>query len=222
MVSQAKTKGAIDTFTPEGTVIPKTEKPEHTYQKDNYQQNDLQKEATVLGTIQILCCLLILSLGAILVSASYPSHFDPAISKVLMSGYPFVGALCFGVAGSLSIVSGIKSTKPLALSSLISNAVSSVSAGAGLLLLADGLVTLGTASQHCDSDKESLSSLPYSEYYYSLYEVKDCLSTRVSLTGALVVMLTFTVLELLLAAYASVFWWKQLYAENPGSKLSLP
>uniref|UniRef100_H0XQA2 Membrane spanning 4-domains A7 n=1 Tax=Otolemur garnettii TaxID=30611 RepID=H0XQA2_OTOGA len=170
----------------------------------------------VLQTIQILCCLMILSLGAILVSASYPSHFDPAVSKVLMSGYPFVGALCFGVTGSLSIVSGKKSTKPLALSSLISNAMSSVSAGAGLLLLTDGLVTLETASQRCVSGKEYLSSLPYSEYYYSLYEVRDCVSTHKSLTGALVVMLTFTVLQLLLAAYASIFWWRQFYTENPG------
>lgn len=36
------------------------------------------------------------------------------------------------------------------------------------------------------------------------------------LQGVLVVMLVFTVLELLLAAYSSVFWWKQLYSNNPG------
>ena len=36
------------------------------------------------------------------------------------------------------------------------------------------------------------------------------------LQGALVVMLIFTVLELLLSAYASILWWKQVYSNNPG------
>lgn len=36
------------------------------------------------------------------------------------------------------------------------------------------------------------------------------------LQGVLVVMLIFSVLELLLAAYASVFWWKEIYSSNPG------
>lgn len=106
-----------------------------------------------------------------------------------------------------------------ATSSLTSNAVSSVAAGAGLLLLMDSLVALGTASQQCDSEKDYLSSLPYSEYYYST--VKDCLLTSASLTGALVVMLIFTVLELLLSAYASILWWKQVYSNNPGCAFSL-
>lgn len=68
------------------------------------------------------------------------------------------------------------------LSSLTSNAVSSVTAGAGLFLLADSVVALRTASQHCGSETDYLSSLPYSEYYYPIYEIKDCLLTSVSLT----------------------------------------
>lgn len=68
-----------------------------------------------------------------------------------------------------------------AMSSLTSSAVSSVAAGAGLLLLADSLVALRTASQQCESGKEYLSSLPYSRYYYSSYEVKDCFLAGVSL-----------------------------------------
>ncbi|KAF5927375.1 membrane-spanning 4-domains subfamily A member 7 [Diceros bicornis minor] len=222
MLLQPKTKGAFDSFIPKGINIPPKEKLEHIYQKEDNLQDGLQKEATVLGTIQILCSLAISSLGAILVSAPYSSHFNPAVSTILMSGYPFGGALCFAITGSLSIISGKKSTKPFAMSSLTSNAVSSVAAGAGLLLLAHSLVALGTASQQCDSDKEYLSSLPYLRYYYSIHEVKDCFLANVSLTGVLLVMLTFTVLELLLAAYASVLWWKQVYSENPGSALSLP
>uniref|UniRef100_A0A2K6T6X8 Membrane spanning 4-domains A7 n=1 Tax=Saimiri boliviensis boliviensis TaxID=39432 RepID=A0A2K6T6X8_SAIBB len=140
----------------------------------------------------------------------------------LQSGLPKEATvLGFGVTGSLSIISGKQSTKPFDLSSLTSNAVSSVTAGAGLLLLADSVVALRTASQNCGSEKEYLSSLPYSEYYYPIYEIRDCLLTNVSLTGVLVVMLIFTVLELLLAAYSSVFWWKQLYSNNPGRSFFL-
>nr|XP_017833663.1 membrane-spanning 4-domains subfamily A member 7 isoform X3 [Callithrix jacchus] len=101
----------------------------------------------------------------------------------LQSGLPTEATvLGFGVTGSLSIISGKQSTKPFDLSSLTSNAVSSVTAGAGLLLLADSVVALRTVSQHCDSEKEYLSSLPYSEYYYPVYEIRDCLLTSVSLT----------------------------------------
>ncbi|XP_030774431.1 membrane-spanning 4-domains subfamily A member 7 isoform X3 [Rhinopithecus roxellana] len=163
MLLQSQTVGIFDSFTPKGITIPQREKPGHEYQKEDYLQSGLPTEATVLGTVQILCCLMISSLGAILVFAPYPSHFSPAISTTLMSGYPFLGALCD-------------------LSSLTSNAVSSVTAGAGLFLLADSVVALRTASQHCGSETDYLSSLPYSEYYYPIYEIKDCLLTSVSLT----------------------------------------
>uniref|UniRef100_A0A3Q2HVL5 Membrane spanning 4-domains A7 n=1 Tax=Equus caballus TaxID=9796 RepID=A0A3Q2HVL5_HORSE len=177
MLSEPKTKGGFDFFTPKGIISPEKEKLEHTYQKEDNLHNGLEKEATVLG---------------------------------------------FAVTGFLSIISGKKSAKAFAMSSLTSSAVSSVAAGAGLLLLADSLVALRTASQQCESGKEYLSSLPYSRYYYSSYEVKDCFLAGVSLIGVLVVMLTFTVLELLLAAYASVLWWKLVYSKNSGSAFSLP
>ncbi|XP_020141938.1 membrane-spanning 4-domains subfamily A member 7 isoform X2 [Microcebus murinus] len=141
----------------------------------------------------------------------------------LLDGLPKeVTVLGFAISGCLSIISREKSTKLCTLSSLISNAVSSLTAGAGLFLLADGMVAVGTAFQHCDSEKDYLSSSPYSEYYYPMYEVEDCRLSIATVTGVLVVMLTFTVLELLLAAYTSVFWWKRFYANNPGSEFSLP
>ncbi|XP_011818919.1 PREDICTED: membrane-spanning 4-domains subfamily A member 7 isoform X3 [Colobus angolensis palliatus] len=103
----------------------------------------------------------------------------------LQSGLPTEATvLGFGITGSLSIISGKQSTKPFDLSSLTSNAVSSVTAGAGLFLLADSMVALRTASQHCGSEMDYLSLLPYSEYYYPIYEIKDCLLTSVSLTSS--------------------------------------
>ncbi|XP_045711101.1 membrane-spanning 4-domains subfamily A member 7-like isoform X2 [Phyllostomus hastatus] len=205
MLSQPKAKEAFDSFTPKDTFIPS---------KEGKLDNDLQKETTVLGSIQILCCLLILSLGAILVSSPYSSHLKPAVSTILM--YPFLGALCFAIAGFLSIISGKKSTKPFAVSSLTSNAVSSVVAVTGLILLADSLVALGSASQLCGSQREHLTSLPDLEYDYPIYDFEDCVLDGVSLTGVLVVMFFLTLLEFLLAAYASVFWWKEVYSSNPG------
>lgn len=68
------------------------------------------------------------------------------------------------------------------MSTLTASAASSLAAGAGLFLLADSLVALETASRPCDSEREYLSSLPYSGYYYSTYEFKDCLLASVSLT----------------------------------------
>uniref|UniRef100_A0A8P0TCR4 Membrane spanning 4-domains A7 n=2 Tax=Canis lupus familiaris TaxID=9615 RepID=A0A8P0TCR4_CANLF len=177
MLSQLKTKGICDSSTPNGIIVLKREKPRHGYEKEGNPQNNLRKEATVLG---------------------------------------------FAITGSLCIISGKKSTKPFAMSSLTSNVVSSLAAGVGLFLLADGLVALGTVSQRCDSEREYLSSLPYSMYYYAIYEFKECLLASVSLTGLLVVMLIFTVLELLMAAYASTLWWKQVHSNNPGSAFSLP
>ncbi|XP_040115405.1 membrane-spanning 4-domains subfamily A member 7-like isoform X1 [Oryx dammah] len=202
------TDRAFDAFTPKGVVISQREKPGRVYQKDDLPKG-LPKEATVLGTIQILCFLVISSLGVILVYAPNSPQLSPAISTILMSGYPFLGALCFAITGTLSIISGKKSSKTFAMNSLTFSAVSSVAAGVGFILLTSSLVTLRTASQQCDSGRDYLSSLPYSTYYYSIYDVKDCLLTSVGLTGVLVVMLTFTVLELLAAAHASVFWWKR-------------
>ncbi|XP_007954620.1 membrane-spanning 4-domains subfamily A member 7 [Orycteropus afer afer] len=222
MLSQPKTKDSFNDFTPNDVIIPQRKKCGSDYQKEHNLKNGLQKEATVLGTIQILSCLIISSLGAILVSASYSSHFNPEVSTILISGYSFVGSLCFAITGSLSITSGKKSTKPFAMSSLTSNAVSAVASGAGLILLADSLIALGTASQQCDSEKTHLSSLPYSDYYYSIYETTDCPQASASLTGVLVVMLVFTALELLLTVYASTLWWKQVYSNNPGTTFFLP
>uniref|UniRef100_A0AC11BY87 Uncharacterized protein n=1 Tax=Ovis aries TaxID=9940 RepID=A0AC11BY87_SHEEP len=176
------TDRAFDAFTPKGVVISKSEKPGQVYQKEDDLPKGLPKEATVLGTIQILCFLVISSLGVILVYAPSSPQLSPAISTILMSGYPFLGALCFAITGTLSIISGKKSSETFAINSLTFSAVSSVAAGAGFILLTGSLVTLRTASQQCDSGRDYLSSLPYSTYYYSIYDVKDCLLTSVGLT----------------------------------------
>lgn len=49
MLSEPKTKGGFDFFTPKGIISPEKEKLEHTYQKEDNLHNGLEKEATVLG-----------------------------------------------------------------------------------------------------------------------------------------------------------------------------
>uniref|UniRef100_A0A8C8TYF9 Membrane-spanning 4-domains, subfamily A, member 7 n=2 Tax=Peromyscus maniculatus bairdii TaxID=230844 RepID=A0A8C8TYF9_PERMB len=202
---------------PMDIVIHKREKAGHTYQKGDELLVGVPKEATVLGTIQILCALTIAGLGGILVSVSYSPYFNPAASTTLMSGYPFVGSLYFAIAGALSIISGKTSVKPFALSSLASNAASSVVAAAGLFLLTHGLIILGTASPHCNSEKKFLPLLSSPESHHWMSEDKNCLLADVGVMSGLVVMLVFTVLELFLAVYSSVFWWKRVYFNKPMS-----
>ncbi|XP_037374183.1 membrane-spanning 4-domains subfamily A member 7 isoform X1 [Talpa occidentalis] len=216
MPSQPEPQGALAASSSEEVIIPTREKPGHIYQEEDDLKESLQKEATVLGVIQILCCLTISSLGVILASAPYSSHFSAAVSTILMSAYPFVGPLSFAIAGAFSIISGKKSTKPFALSSVASNMVSATAAGAGLCLLAHSLAALWTLSRQCDSEKDSPPSLPHAGYYPSVAEMKNCLLVGVGLTGVLAIMLIFTVLELFLATYASVFWWKQVSLSHPG------
>lgn len=67
------------------------------------------------------------------------------------------------------------------MSSVTSNAVSSVVAGAGLFLLIDSLVALGTAAQLCDSEKEHGSSVPHLGNYDPRYENKNWVPDSVSL-----------------------------------------
>ncbi|XP_055994119.1 membrane-spanning 4-domains subfamily A member 7 [Sorex fumeus] len=219
MLTEPKTKTTTDTFTPKTIMSGPEEK--YSFTKEDNLKDVVQKELTVLGTIQILCCLMISSLGAIMVSAPYSPYFNTAVSIILMPGYPFAGALCFGITGILSIISGKNSTKIFV---LILNLFSTVVAGTGLILLAATLKALKTASEQCDSGKDSLAlpNISNIQYHYPAHKAKDCLLTGSSLTTVLVVMFLFTVLELLLAAYASVVWWKQNCSKNLESEFSLP
>lgn len=76
----------------------------------------------------------------------------------------------------------------------------------GFILLTGSLVTLRTASQQCDSGRDYLSSLPYSTYYYSIYDVKDCLLTSVGLT---VSRLHFLLCDISVSCFADVSAFQQ-------------
>uniref|UniRef100_A0A2K5RC38 Membrane spanning 4-domains A6A n=1 Tax=Cebus imitator TaxID=2715852 RepID=A0A2K5RC38_CEBIM len=70
------------------------EKPAATNQGQDSLKKYLQAEVKVIGTIQILCGIKVLSLGIILASASFSPNFNQVISTLLKSAYPFIGPLC--------------------------------------------------------------------------------------------------------------------------------
>ncbi|XP_034373592.1 membrane-spanning 4-domains subfamily A member 7 isoform X2 [Arvicanthis niloticus] len=207
---------------PKDVITHKGEKAEHTCKKGDDLLIGVPSEATILGTIQLLCALMIASFGGILVSASYSSYFNPEEATTLISGYLFIGSFCFASAGILSIISEKISTKPLALSSLASNVASSVVAIIGLFLFTYCLIALGTAFPHCNSEKKFLSLLSYLESHHWKNDDKNCHLAYVSAISALGMMLLFTALEALLAVYSSIFWWKQVYSNKPGGTFFLP
>lgn len=194
----------------------------HSSLKEDNVKDLTQVESTVLGTLQMICCLLISSLGAILFSAPHSPYFETAVSIILMSGFPFVGALWFGITGFLSIITGKKPSRTFILSSLILNALNVLVAAVGIFLFATTLKALKTASQQCNSGKNLLSSEPYASYNYSINKEKECLIIGSSLTSVMLVMLLFTILDLLLAAYSSLFWWKYNYSTDAEGTFSLP
>ncbi|XP_028633382.1 membrane-spanning 4-domains subfamily A member 7 isoform X2 [Grammomys surdaster] len=203
MLLQLGTKSIGWDCFPKDVITHKGEKGGHTCKKGDDLLIGVPSEATILGTIQLLCALMIASFGGILVSASYSSNFNPEASTTLITGYLFIGSLC-------------------ALSSLASNVASSVVAIIGLFLFTYCLVALGTAFPHCNSEKKFLSLLSYLESHHWKKEDKNCHLAYISAISALGMMLLFTVLEALLAVYSSIFWWMQVYSNKPGGTFFLP
>lgn len=222
MMSQPKTNETFIALTPNGISFLQTEDPKLTNKRQDSLKKHLKAEVKVLGTIQILCGMMVLSLGIILASASFSQHFTQAFSILLKAAYPFIGALCFVISGSLSIITEKKSTKPLVQSSLAANILSSLSALVGFILLSVILASLGPAFWTCVLDKQHIPTERDYSYYHSLYENNDCLKAKTILAGTMSIMLICTVLEFCLAVLAAVVWWKQAHSDFPGSVLFLP
>ncbi|XP_023415484.1 membrane-spanning 4-domains subfamily A member 6A-like isoform X3 [Loxodonta africana] len=118
MISQHIPSEAVVVLTPNDIKLPEPEKPKPTRPGQDSLVKQLMTEIKVLGTIQIVCGLMVLSLGLIFVSSSSP-QFTPAYSTLLKSTYPFLGAFCFVISGFLSIITEKKSVKTLGLMSIM-------------------------------------------------------------------------------------------------------
>uniref|UniRef100_A0A8C9J8L0 Uncharacterized protein n=1 Tax=Panthera tigris altaica TaxID=74533 RepID=A0A8C9J8L0_PANTA len=93
MLSRSMTNEAIAVLTPNGISFPQTGEPKPTNQRQYNLKKQLKAEVKVLGAIQILCGVLVLSLGIILVSVPSSPSFTPVFSTLLKAAYPFMGGL---------------------------------------------------------------------------------------------------------------------------------
>ncbi|XP_059101097.1 membrane-spanning 4-domains subfamily A member 6C-like [Peromyscus eremicus] len=110
---QIMTNETVTVISPNGANFPQTDKPQPTEQRQDSLKKHLKTEVKVIAAIQIMCGVMVLSLGIILASVPTVPHFTPVFSVLLKSGYPFVGALFFIISGILSVITKTKSTKSL-------------------------------------------------------------------------------------------------------------
>nr|XP_039327311.1 membrane-spanning 4-domains subfamily A member 6A isoform X1 [Saimiri boliviensis boliviensis] len=197
------------------------EKPSATNQGQDSLKKYLQAEVKVIGTIQILCGIKVLSLGIILASASFSPNFSQVISTLLKSAYPFIGPLCFIIAGSLSITTEKRLTMSLVHSSQAGSILSALSALVGFILLSVNLAALNPALLQCELDKNNTPTRSYF-YHYDPIDTTDCYIAKASLAGTLSLMLICTVLEFCLAVLTSVLRWIQAHSDFSGSVHFLP
>ncbi|XP_004683462.1 PREDICTED: membrane-spanning 4-domains subfamily A member 6A [Condylura cristata] len=223
MIAQPVANENIVILTPNGLKFLQTEKPEPTNQSKDNVEKHLKAEVKILGTIQILCGVMVLFLGIILTSASLSPHFTKVFSILLKAAYPFIGALCFIISGSLSIVAEKKSTKTLVQCCLAANILSLLSALVGLALLSVNLTDLSPTFRGCDLDANSSEHEEHPFYYHTnMFDHADCPMGHAVLTGVLSMILICTLLEFFLAVLAAVIWWKQHPSNFPGSVIFLP
>uniref|UniRef100_A0A8C9UP10 Membrane-spanning 4-domains subfamily A member 6A n=1 Tax=Spermophilus dauricus TaxID=99837 RepID=A0A8C9UP10_SPEDA len=217
MISQPVPSANVAVLTSNGINFPQTENTRPTHSNLDNLKKRLKAEVKVIGTIQIMCGVMVLSLGIILASAPFSQHFTWVYSALLKSGYPFIGGLLFIVCGSLSIVTEKMSTEVLVNSSLITNILSALCALVGFFIIVANLAALGPAAEECVL-KQQAKPTPFFGYYYphNGENYRGCYPAKASLAGVLSVMLIGTVLEAGLAVLISVLWWLQAHSDVPG------
>ncbi|XP_004646988.2 membrane-spanning 4-domains subfamily A member 6D-like [Octodon degus] len=209
-------------LTDQGFYLPRTGQPQPGTPRQESLKKRLRAEVNVFGAIQILCGVMVLSLGIILAVAPASPRFTTEFSILIKSAYPFVGALCFIITGCLSIITEKKSVKPLVQGSLACGVLSTALALLGIALLSYTLAALESAFRQCELSRK-LSPTTQSYFYYHP-EDRDihCFTAKASLMGTVTVMLMCTALELCLAVLTTVLWCKQAQADFPGSVLFQP
>lgn len=110
----------------------------------------LKRELEFLGVTQILIGLIYLYFGIIVSSEINDSEFMEYFFSSFKAGYPFWGALFFAISGILSIVSEKKQSVYLIRGCQGANAVSSVTAGAGIVILISNLEQSATYLYSCE------------------------------------------------------------------------
>ncbi|NP_081485.2 membrane-spanning 4-domains subfamily A member 6B [Mus musculus] len=219
MIPQVVTSETVAMISPNGMSLPQTDKPQPFHQWQDSLKKHLKAEIKVMAAIQIMCAVMVLSLGIILASVPSNLHFTSVFSVLLKSGYPFIGALFFIVSGILSIVTETKSTKILVDSSLTLNILSVSFAFMGIIIISVSLAGLHPASEQCLQSKELR---PTEYHYYQFLDRNECFAAKSVLAGVFSLMLISTMLELGLAVLTAMLWWKQSHSNIPGNVMFLP
>lgn len=214
MIPQVVTNEAATVISPNGIHFPQTDKTQPTHQKQDSLKKHLKAEVKVLAAIQIMCGVVVLSLGIILAFVPHAQHFTSVFSVLLKSGYPFVGALFFIISGILSIITETKSTKALVDGSLAMNILSVLLAVMGVVILSVNLAGLQPAAEQCEPSKDITPTAQFPYHYGYGYGYRTyCSTTKAVLAGALSLMLICSVLELGLAVLSTTLWWKQRHSD---------
>uniref|UniRef100_A0A8C6QME2 Membrane-spanning 4-domains, subfamily A, member 2 n=1 Tax=Nannospalax galili TaxID=1026970 RepID=A0A8C6QME2_NANGA len=109
----------------------------------------LKKELEFLGATQILIGSICLCFGILVCSALQISGVAEEIFSSFKIGYPFWGAILFIISGFLSVMSERKNAVYLVRGRLGANIVSSISGGAGIVILILNLSNNSICIDHC-------------------------------------------------------------------------
>ncbi|XP_037060768.1 membrane-spanning 4-domains subfamily A member 6C-like isoform X2 [Peromyscus leucopus] len=217
MIPQVVTNETVTVISPNGVNFPQTDKPQPAQQRQDSLKKHLKAEIKVIAAIQIMCGVMVLSLGIILATVSTIPHFNQVFSVLLKSGYPFVGALFFIISGILSVITKTKSTKSLVDGSLTMNILSVLFAFIGIIILSVSLAGLHPASEQC-KQSEPPKPTQYHYYLHSFEVNNDCSTPKAVLTGALLLMLICSVLELGMGVLTTMLWWQQDHSDFSRTK----
>ncbi|XP_052568762.1 membrane-spanning 4-domains subfamily A member 6B-like isoform X2 [Peromyscus californicus insignis] len=123
-----------------------------------------------------------------------------------------VKVIAFIISGILSVITKTKSTKSLVDGSLTMNILSVLFAFIGIIILSVSLAGLHPASEQCEQNKPPKPTQQF--YYHRSFEVSnDCSTPKAVLTGALLLMLICSVLELGMAVLTTMLWWEQDHSD---------
>ncbi|XP_058382753.1 high affinity immunoglobulin epsilon receptor subunit beta isoform X2 [Diceros bicornis minor] len=119
----------------------------------------LRKELEFLGVTQILIGFLCFCFGTIVCFVLNISEFDEDLFSSFKVGYPFWGAVFFVISGFLSVMSEEKHGIYLVRGSLGANTVSSIAAGAGIIILIINLKKSSAYIYNCQETYEDVLCL---------------------------------------------------------------